>query len=846
MIQDKIYSYFDGNPRLRTLFVFDGMGAIRSELEGLEWRAGYRLEIFGGDWFTVKYNLAHDWKEDKVILIFIGMTEPSRSDEQCFFPLYGEMKANMVFCEEDYVTFMQLKGIKPDFAPFIARHIAEMQLSKYDRILSDYYKPGVFSVDICNRALISGYMGMSKLQNWEDIIIRLTCLCGIESEADRRDTFIRLLKNNADALAALSDKMRSIVGHPFDILTDARMKRFAESFKYNAITQGIPVVSADDYKALKIDDAVVLQRINSLREYAAGHPALSGQFTKAIGNLAASIKEENIIKWYGPDAEYSFVTEDLCFPIISALVKNSAFVSPVEANRKLRSMSLRLPESSVLQPVINFLSNACFMLEKLQALGSYKLRTPLEYINKYTGEFSIVDTYYRQIAGTFADIDPIVPIYDCLLSFKTHLDEEYSKQCNLFNLEWIQCMRESGLSLSTMDGILHQQDFYNEKLKGVNAKRVVIVSDALRYEVAVEILNGLGKDRHTASLTPALAILPTETKYSKAALLPHSSLKYTDGTMLVDGEDLNTTERRTMQVRKYEPDGLCIDYAELAKMTQNQKRELFKNPLVYIFHNTIDPIAHDNPAKAAKVCAEAVSEIKRLVPSLHATYNVANVFVTSDHGFLFNDIKFEEKDKHRVDDVYDERKTRYYITDDSAPVFGITKFPMESVSSMESPGKYVAVPDGTNRLYAEGGGYQFTHGGAALQEIVIPILYSHTRKEGTKPKVGVTLIGSAFSIVSSRLKFNLIQDQAVSEDYRERTIVCGIYEGADLLTSEKELVLNSVDVNPQNRLSAVELVLIKSPAGGLLELRIFDVGDRLNPLAKATVTNKTLIEQDFL
>ena len=85
----------------------------------------------------------------------------------------------------------------------------------------------------------------------------------------------------------------------------------------------------------------------------------------------------------------------------------------------------------------------------------------------------------------------------------------------------------------------------------------------------------------------------------------------------------------------------------------------------------------------------------------------------------------------------------------------------------------------------------------------------------------------------------------MSEDFREKKIVCGIYEGTELLTAEKGLALNSADVNPQNRLYSVELVLIKPSAGGLLELRIFDVDDRLNPIAKATVTNKTLIEQDF-
>ena len=88
------------------------------------------------------------------------------------------------------------------------------------------------------------------------------------------------------------------------------------------------------------------------------------------------------------------------------------------------------------------------MLEKLQALGTYRLGTPLEYINKYVGEFSLVDTYYRRVVDTFTEIDPIIPVYDCLMSFKRHLDEEYSKQCNLFNLEWLRCVSESGVSLS--------------------------------------------------------------------------------------------------------------------------------------------------------------------------------------------------------------------------------------------------------------------------------------------------------------------------------------------------------------------------------------------------------------
>ena len=166
---------------------------------------------------------------------------------------------------------------------------------------------------------------------------------------------------------------------------------------------------------------------------------------------------------------------------------------------------------------------------------------------------------------------------------------------------------------------------------------------------------------------------------------------------------------------------------------------------------------------------------------------------------------------------------------------------------MENAGKIVPVPHGSTRFNAEGGGYQFAHGGATLQEMLIPVLYSHLRREDNKQPVGLTLLNTALTLISSRLKFSLIQSDAVSEDFKERKVLCGIYEGGNLISKEKEISLDSTDVNPQNRFYQVELLLSKPASGGILELRIYDSldKDKLNPLAKAIVTNKTLIDQDF-
>ncbi len=847
MIQDKIFRYFDSSVDLHVLFIFDQMGMISSELSDIEWPDGYRFVPFKGDWFTVKYNLVNEWKGDKVILLFQGMLAPNSQDERMDFPLYGEMMANMVYQDEDYLTFMQLKDIPASFGPFVARHVGEMQLAKYEKILGEHYGKGVFSIDVCNRGLLSGYLGATKLLDWDEIVIRLVCLDANDSDKEKVASFFRALKNNEDGSKALSEELTKLCNVSFNPNSSKKMGRFAESLKYNSITQHLTAIDADDYKSYKINDALTLQRLNRFREVSYGHPVYGSQFAKAIDTLATNIHEDKIISWYGTGAEYGFVTDALSWPILSHVLKNSAFSAPVESNEKLRAFSLRLPPESAVQEVIDFLSNACFLLEKANALGTFKLKTPQDYIAKYTSDFYLVDSYYRQCTGEFRDIPTTVPVYEDLLAFKKYLDEEYSKKVNLFNQEWMSCINDAGIKPIEMEGVLHQQDFYAKKLKGVDAKRVIIISDALRYEVAVEILNSLGDAKHVATLEPALAVLPTETKYSKLTLLPHSSLKYDAGTLRVDGETLESMDKRTAQVRRYESDALCISFEELANLSRDQKREIFKNKLVYIFHDTVDSMSHDNPSKLSVACRSAVEEIKKLIPSLHATYNVANVYLTSDHGFLYNDLPFEEKDKHKVEDPYEERKTRYYITGVDVDRFGVTKFPMSDVSTMTNAGQLVAVPIGSNRFNAEGGGYQFAHGGATLQEMVIPVLYSHLRREDKKQPVGMTLLKRVLTMVSSRVKFSLIQSDAVSEDFKERKVLCGVYEGTKLLTNEKEVVLSSTDTNPQNRFYEIELTLNVPSAGGILELRIFDSEDKekLNPLDKAIVTNKTLIDQDF-
>ena len=357
----------------------------------------------------------------------------------------------------------------------------------------------------------------------------------------------------------------------------------------------------------------------------------------------------------------------------------------------------------------------------------------------------------------------------------------------------------------------------------------------------------LAKEKHIATLVPYKAMLPTETKYCKTALLPHRTLELQGAEMLIDGQVLVTTEQRTAHLARYKDGAVCVKYEDVMNGDQTSNRELFKHPLVYIFHDVIDENSHpQNPFEIIRSCRTAINQLTALVKRLHATMNVANVVVTADHGFIYNDIRFEEKDKHSISEACIEKKTRYYLTNSMMQIDGIVKMPLEKVSGITSSSPtYVAVPVGTNRLAAPGG-YNFAHGGAALQEMIIPVIRSRERQTDKTEKVGVSLMNHNLNMVSSRLKFHLIQSEAVSMTVMERKVVCQVFNGDNPVTIEKELLLNSADsANLNNRVFEVTLNLSKSVSSSVLQLRIYDVDDRLNPLIKETVKNNTMIEQDF-
>ena len=850
MIQDKIYQYFERDPELKVLFIFNNE-FLAMELQEVEWRTGYRYVDFKGDWFTVKYKLDNEWQNDKVILLFHQPSPLEVKSLQASFPLMDVLAANMEYHSQDYAAFIQQNGL-PDsdkqLVRFVERNIMQLQSDKMQKLFGSYYQDGSISYDMMVRGFLSSFMGMQRIMDWDSIIVRLL-FYGRKSESQKQLDFYVKLRSCKDVTDALNQHLIEIFGVTFNDNTEGKVADIVKVMKYNAIVQNLTPVDADNYKQSRVTDSYALQHINRILELALSQEKSAKALMELFNELGADIRDADIIRWYGTGANYYFVSEGLCLPIIRTLLEKDIETEPAAVINRIEELMVKHSENGALSRMMDYAILVARFYETALGLGSLTLNTADEYVHRYQTDYYLTDQYYRQATELYFKIDPTSELFDSIQKVKLSLDQNYSKLCNRINLEWTRCLKETG----GMDSVhlLRQDDFYDEKIKPIQKKVAVIVSDALRYEIAQELIGELAKSRHIASLKPALAMLPTETKYCKPALLPHHELKlYGQGDeqdMAVDNRILSDTTKRCEHLQKYRDGAICVNFETVAEYNQDKNREIFKHSLVYIFHDVIDKNGHNGTSKEIVTnCRTAIKELATMIPKIHASYNVTEVYVTSDHGFLFNDIQFAEKDKHKINEECLERSTRYYLTNSEKEEPGVIKFRLDTVSGMlNACNVMVAVPQGTNRFAAPSGGYMFTHGGAALQEIVIPVIVSRQERTDSKQPVGVMVLDRKLSMQASRLRFKLLQTEAVSMDMKERLIKVALYYNDAPVTPIKDVLLDKTDASLDNRKYLIDLTLNRNVDAKVLQLKIFDATDELNPLIKENVTNNTLIENDF-
>lgn len=360
-----------------------------------------------------------------------------------------------------------------------------------------------------------------------------------------------------------------------------------------------------------------------------------------------------------------------------------------------------------------------------------------------------------------------------------------------------------------------QWSFYQDQVEPLvrkgTKKAVVIISDALRYEVAEELSTRIRQeDRFDAALDAVLGLLPSYTQLGMAALLPHTTLAHSreGDPVLVDGQRSDGTENRN---KILEPvDGFAIPAEAVMGMTNQELKQLYTGHRVfYVYHNGIDAVG-DKAASERSVFEAAERTLDALVKLVKklTSANATNIFITADHGFLYQDSPLADtgylSTKPQGDDLAVVNR-RYVLgrglKDD--PAFKL--FEPEQVglaSDLE-----VQVPKSIHRLRLPGAGSRYVHGGAALQEIVVPMLAINKKRKSDIRRVNVEAQPETDKITTGQLVVKLHQSEPVSEKVQPRTLRAGLYVGETLISNQVELVFDQSSDDVRDRYQSVRMLL---------------------------------------
>jgi uncharacterized protein (TIGR02687 family) len=340
-----------------------------------------------------------------------------------------------------------------------------------------------------------------------------------------------------------------------------------------------------------------------------------------------------------------------------------------------------------------------------------------------------------------------------------------------------------------------QQKFFNTYVKPYldkGQRLFVIISDAFRYECGVELSRRLqSENRYESSIQHLVSCLPSYTQLGMASLLPHKELSIQEksDTILVDGVSSSGLQARAkILAANSGARATAVNAEDFMKMNSaTEGRDFVKQyDLIYIYHNRIDKTGDDKTSEE-RVFEAVEDELLFLMDLMKkiANMNGNNMIITSDHGFQYQHNTLDESDfskSNHSGEIWKENR-RFVIGTDLVGDNSTHAFrgPQLNISSDVD----ILIPKSINRLRIKGAGTRFIHGGASLQEIVIPMIKVSRKRQDTVSKVDIDIIKSTDRITTNILAVSFIQSNLVTEQVLPRSIRAGLHaEDGELLSDQ--------------------------------------------------------------
>lgn len=421
-------------------------------------------------------------------------------------------------------------------------------------------------------------------------------------------------------------------------------------------------------------------------------------------------------------------------------------------------------------------------------------------ISQYLKEDYKIDQEYRKFYSSFDALEDT----GAFEGLRTLVENIYTNEFLATIMpKWNEGIQEE----QALQEIPLQRNFYSGNLRNTKERTVVIISDAMRYEVGQELYRRMSDDpKCTAKLEAQLSVLPSYTRLGMAALLPHRTLTMEDDfRVLADGVLCNDLAGRQTVLQAHQKDSCCVQFDDIKGLKKNDLRDIFTGKqVVYVYHNQID--ARGDKANTEDevfvACEEAITEIMDLIRKLTGNANTTHFIVTSDHGFIYKRDKLSESDK--IGGINDKKafvNRRFIVAQEPVVDEGVHNMSMGRILGNDDQ-KMVSFPVNSNVFKVAGGGQNFVHGGSSPQEMLVPVLTIRMEKGHMETRPAqIALVSIVQKITNLITTMDFIQSDAVSDTVKKTTYkMYFISEDNEKISNENTYIADSRDADPQKRI----------------------------------------------
>ena len=435
------------------------------------------------------------------------------------------------------------------------------------------------------------------------------------------------------------------------------------------------------------------------------------------------------------------------------------------------------------------------------ANGKYQPISGIKNLAKeYISETYKIDRYYRYFYFYYDSLEDTTKYEKIRELIENIYTNEYLNQITVnWNNEIADADGETGLT--------KQRDFFSKYISYSKDRVVVIISDALRYEVAHTLFEKMQADEKcNASITAMQGVLPSYTPLGMASLLPHKKIEYTDSyEVLVDGKACASTEQREAILREYKANSKCVQFDNLKNMKQADLRSIFTGQeVVYIYHNQVDArgdkAASENEVFTA--CEEAINEIFTLIKRIASQANTYHFIVTADHGFIYKRDKLQTTDKIAgVASKSNNIGQRYSISKDGINADGVCQTTVGKVLNTDDE-RIVSFPLASDIFMVGGAGQNYVHGGCSPQEMLVPMLEVKVDKGKKETSLAeIALVSLTTKITNLITTLDFVQTEPVSDVVKETSYrVYFISENNEKISNENIVIADKKDKDTTKRM----------------------------------------------